>query len=85
MSPILFVGAEARYFGHHHRLLPTSEVGHAVYVGPTLWWKLTDKIAFNTTFQPQVAGRSAANPGLRLDLDNFEKAQFRAKLSIALQ
>lgn len=82
---LLFIGAEARYLGHHHRLLPTSEVGRAVYVGPTLLWKVTDKIAFNTTFQPQIAGRSRANPGLRLDLDNFERAQFRAKLAIAFQ
>lgn len=85
ISPFLFVGVEARYLGHHHSLLPTSEAGRAVYVGPTLWWKATDKVAFNATFQPQVAGRSTDNPTLRLDLDNFERAQFRAKLVIALQ
>jgi hypothetical protein len=85
VSPILFVGAEARYLGSHDKLLPSGEVGHAIYVGPTLLWKVTDKVAFNTTFQPQVAGRSTANPGLRLDLDNFERAQFRAKLTVAFQ
>ena len=56
-----------------------------MYVGPTLLWKVTDKVAFNTTFQPQIAGRSTSNPGLRLDLDNFERVQFRAKLNIAFQ
>jgi hypothetical protein len=85
VSPTLFAGAEARYLATYGGLIPTGDVGHAIYVGPTLLWKLTDKIAFNATFQPQVAGRSTANPNLRLDLDNFEKAQFRAKLSIAFQ
>jgi hypothetical protein len=45
----------------------------------------SDKLVYNTTFQPQIAGRSTGNPQRRLDLDNFEKAQFRAKLSIAFQ
>ena len=85
VSPKFFVGAEARYLGSYSTIFPTREVGHAVYVGPTLLWKVTDKIAFNTTFQPQVAGRSTTNPGLRLDLDNFERVQFRAKLAIAFQ
>jgi hypothetical protein len=85
MSPKLFVGGEARYLASFSTLFPRHEVGHAVYVGPTLLWKVTDKVAFNTTFQPQVAGRSTANPGLRLDLDNFERAQFRAKVVVAFQ
>ena len=85
VSPALFVGAEVRYLASYDTLLPRGDVGHAIYVGPTLLWKVTDKMAFNATFQPQVAGRSTANPDLRFDLDNFEKAQFRAKLSIAFQ
>jgi hypothetical protein len=85
ISPKLFVGAEARYLASFSTILPSQEVGHAVYVGPTLLWKVTDKVAFNTTLQPQIAGRSASNPGLRLDLDNFERVQFRAKLSVAFQ
>ncbi|MBX9774697.1 MAG: hypothetical protein K2Y71_09810 [Xanthobacteraceae bacterium] len=84
VSPVVFIGAEARYLGHHHTLFPTREVGRAIYLGPTLLWKITDKVAFNTTFQPQVVGRSTVKPGLRLDLDNFERAQFRAKLAVAL-
>jgi len=84
-SPKFFLGAEVRYLGSFSTILPTQEVGHALYAGPTLWWKITDTVAFNTTFQPQVAGRSIDNPQRRLDLDNFEKAQFRAKLTVAFQ
>lgn len=85
VSTNFFIGAEARYLGSFDSILPNHEIGHAIYVGPTLLWKLTDKVAFNTTLQPQIAGRSDASPGRSLDLDNFERAQFRAKLSIALQ
>lgn len=46
-------------------------------------WKVSEKVAFNTTFQPQVAGRSITNSNLHLDLDNFERAQFRAKLAVS--
>ena len=84
-SPKFFLGAEVRYLGSFSTILPTQEVGHAVYAGPTLLWKITDKVAFNTTFQPQIAGRSTGTPQHRLDLDNFEKAQFRAKLTVAFQ
>lgn len=85
MSPTLFVGVEGRFLASFNSLLPTDEAGRALYLGPTLLWKITDKVAFNTTFQPQIAGQSVSSPGRRLDLDNFERAQFRAKLSVAFQ
>ena len=85
ISPRFFVGAETRYLAGFSNIVPTEEMGHAVFAGPTMLWKITDKVAFNTTIQPQITGRSTANPALRLDLDNLEKLQFRAKLNVALQ
>jgi hypothetical protein len=85
MSEKLFVGAEARYLAAYNTILPGSNIGHAVFAGPTLWWKVSDRIGFNMTLQPQITGRSVMNPGLRLDLDNFERAHFRAKVAIAFQ
>ena len=82
-SPNFFLGVEARYFVVSDNFTFSHDIGHALYLGPTLLWKPTDKLAFNVTYQPQVYGRAAANPGLRLDLDNFERAQFRAKLNVA--
>jgi hypothetical protein len=84
-SSKFFLGVEARYLGAFNSLLPTQQAGHALYVGPTLLWKVTDKVAFNTTFQPQISGRSTTNPTLRLDLDNFERLQFRIKLAVSLK
>ena len=79
----LFFGGEARFFTLSDNYTLSHEVGRALYIGPTALWKATDKIAFNVTYQPQVYGRALANPTQRLDLDNFERAQFRAKLNVS--
>lgn len=84
LSQSVFVGAEARHLASYHGAWLNDRAGYAVYVGPTMAWKITEKIVFNATWQPQVSGRSLINPGLRYDLDNFERAQFRAKLSLGL-
>lgn len=80
-SSNLFLGAEARYFTTFDSAFGAHPNGHALYIGPTLMWKITDKIGLNVTYQPQILGHSAANNNLRLDLDNFERAQFRLKLA----
>jgi hypothetical protein len=79
----LFAGVEVRYLSTFNAAWLKDNLGNALYVGPTMLWKITDKIGFNATFQPQVAGRSTASPDLNLDLDNFERAQFRAKITVA--
>jgi hypothetical protein len=84
LSKTLFVGAEMRQLVGYGGTWFNERVGYAYYAGPTLLWKITDKVAFNATWQPQVSGRSIDNPDLRYDLDNFERTQFRAKLSVAL-
>ncbi len=82
ISEQIFVGAEVRYLSAFDTAFPDHDIGNALYVGPTMLWKINAKVAFNATFQPQVTGRSIVNPDLNLDLDNFERAQFRAKLAI---
>jgi hypothetical protein len=83
VSTQLFIGAEMRYLSAFDTTWLNHEIGHALYLGPTLLWKINEKVAFNATFQPQIAGRSITNPDLNLDLDNFERAQFRAKLAVS--
>ncbi|MFN3348716.1 hypothetical protein [Pseudorhodoplanes sp.] len=84
LSPSVFVGVEVRQMTIYGGTFFKERIGYANYLGPTLLWKLTDKIAFNTTWQPQISGRSSDNPTLRHDLDNFERAQFRFKLAMEL-
>jgi hypothetical protein len=83
VSEKLYAGIETRYLSFFGAAWPSQNLGHALYLGPTFLWRITEKVSFNATFQPQVAGHAAGNPA-RLDLDNFERAQFRAKLAIAL-
>ncbi len=79
-----FAGVEVRHLANYDAAWFEQRVGYAVYAGPTMLWKITDKLAFNATWQPQVAGRSVHNPDLRYDLDHFERAQFRFKLALQL-
>lgn len=83
VSPSFFFGAEARYFSLSDNATLSHEVDRALYVGPTALWKPNDKVALNVTVQPQVYGHSAASSSEALDLDNFERAQFRVKLVAA--
>jgi hypothetical protein len=82
ISARLFAGIEVRYFSVFDGAWLNSNIGNALYAGPTMLWKITDKIAFNMTFQPQLVGHSKANANLNLDLDNFERTQFRGKLAV---
>jgi hypothetical protein len=86
LQPIknLFVGAEIRQLVSYDGTHFNERLGYAYYLGPTLLWKITDTIAFNATWQPQIAGRSIDNPTLRYDLDNFDRSQFRFKLAVSL-
>jgi hypothetical protein len=79
-SPSLFFGGELRFFLVSNDWTLSHATGRALYLGPTMLWKITDKVALNVTFQPQLFGRSASDVGSGLDLDNFERAQFRARL-----
>jgi hypothetical protein len=83
VSSKLFMGVEVRFFSAFESAWPTNNTGNALYVGPTLLWRITDKVAFNTTYQPQVSGHAKGSPDPRLDLDNFQRAQFRAKFAVA--
>jgi hypothetical protein len=78
----LFAGVEVRYLSTFGSAWLRDNLGNALYLGPTMLWKINENLALNATFQPQIAGRSTANPDLSLDLDNFERAQFRVKLAV---
>lgn len=80
-SPGLYLGAEARYMAQFGRISPSQMQGQALFAGPTVLWKINEKVSVNATFQPQIWGRSNATLSNALDLDNFERALFRLKLA----
>ncbi|HEX2724566.1 MAG TPA: hypothetical protein VHN20_01960 [Beijerinckiaceae bacterium] len=76
----VFAGLEGRYLTAFSGAFLNHLSGQAVFAGPTLLVKLSDSAALNFVWTPQVAGRAEDTRGA-LDLDNFERHQFRAKLS----
>jgi hypothetical protein len=78
----IFVGAEARWLTAFSGALLDDYGGWGLFAGPTLLVKVTESAALNVVWTPQVAGR-AEGAGGHLDLDNFERHQFRAKFATA--
>lgn len=77
--PNLFLGAEVRYLRAYEGLTLQHFRGEAVFVGPTLYAKLSDHLAISAAFSTQVAGHAVGVPG-RLDLDNFSRHQAKLKI-----
>jgi hypothetical protein len=79
-SDRVFAGAEVRFLAAFDGAALNHNVGKAVFFGPTMLWKLTETAALNVVWTPQLWGR-AEGSGRGLDLDNFERHQFRVKLA----
>ena len=78
----LFVGAEARYLRQYDGLDLKTFEGHALFIGPTLYVKVSDHVSLSAAWNVQVAGKAHNEPG-HLDLENFER--HRAKLKLIAQ
>jgi hypothetical protein len=81
ISGRLFAGAEIRHLTAFEGIALEREVGQALFAGPTILVKLSDTTALNVVWTPQLWGRATGSRG-SLDLDNFERHQFRLKLAV---
>jgi hypothetical protein len=79
--PGVLIGAEARYLRAHEGLLPDALKGEALFVGPTLYTRLSPNTFMSIAWNAQVAGHAAGEPG-RLDLTNFERNRVRFRLGL---
>jgi hypothetical protein len=77
--PNVFVGAEARYLRQYEGLDFKAFEGHALFIGPTLYLKVSDHLSLSAAWNVQVAGKANDEPG-HLDLENFEHHQAKLKL-----
>jgi hypothetical protein len=77
--PNVFLGAEVRYLRAYEGLALQHFRGEAVFVGPTLYAKLSEHLAISAAFSTQVAGHAVGVPG-RLDLDNFSRHEAKLKI-----
>jgi len=74
LQPGFLIGAEARYLSAYDGLGLNSFAGHALFAGPTLYWKISKLYWMSAAWSVQIAGH-AANDTSPLDLTNFERQQ----------
>jgi hypothetical protein len=82
----IYLGVEGRFLSAFNGLTLNQNVGNGFFFGPTMAIAFAGGRMLNVVWVPQVAGRAlpASAPG-PLDLDNFERAQFRVKFATPLQ
>jgi hypothetical protein len=76
----IFAGVEGRWLTAFSGAFLDDQTGWGLFAGPTLLVKVTESAALNLVWTPQVTGRASGIDG-HLDLDNFERHQFRAKFA----
>ena len=78
----LFVGAEARWQQAWSKGFFGKLDGQAFYFGPTIAWAAKENVTINAVFLPQIAGKARGVSG-PLDLDNFNRANYRLKIAVS--
>jgi hypothetical protein len=81
IRPGLFLGGEARYFRKYEGTGRDDFAGQALFVGPTVFLKLSDRSRLTANWSFQAWGRSAGSTAA-LDLVNFERHQARLVLGV---
>lgn len=89
LAETFYAGVEARYRHAYEGAWFDRALGDAWFLGPTMFWAITDKIAVSATWSTQVAGNAKAdpvtgdpNPG-RLNLVDFNHHEAKAKLAVS--
>jgi hypothetical protein len=81
IRPGFFLGGEARYLRKYEGIGLDDFAGQALFVGPTIFLKLTDRSRLTANWSFQAWGRSAGSTAA-LDLVNFERHQARLVLGV---
>jgi hypothetical protein len=81
IRPGFFLGGEARYFRKYEGIGLDDFAGQALFVGPTVFLKLSDRSRLTANWSFQAWGRSAGSTA-GLDLVNFERHQARLVLGV---
>jgi len=84
ITPQLFAGVEARLLSVFDGAFLNRNTGNALFAGPNLLYRPADNVAINVVWTPQVWGRARTPDRVAdgLDLNNFERHQFRMKATI---
>jgi hypothetical protein len=81
LRPGFFLGGEARYLRRYEGIGLDEFSGQALFVGPTAYFKLSEKSRLTLAWSSQVWGRTAG-AGSALDLVNFERHQARVVFGV---
>ena len=81
LLPGFLIGAETRYLRAHEGLIPGALKGDALFVGPTLYTRLSPDTFMSIAWNAQVAGHTSNETG-RLDLTNFDRHRVRFRLGL---
>jgi hypothetical protein len=76
----VFVGLETRYLRRYDGLSFDQFTGHALYVGPTFYIKVSDRWSIAGAWNVQAAGHAVGEAN-GLDLVNFDRHQLKLRLS----
>jgi hypothetical protein len=76
--PNVVIGTDLWYLRHYDGIGFTAFTGDAVYLGPTLYWKITNKMLVSAAWQTQIAGREVGVG--TLDLTDFSRQRARLLL-----
>jgi hypothetical protein len=77
----IFVGGEARYLRRYDGFGFDSLAGQGLFIGPTVYFKLSERAWMTVAWSAQVAGHATAVAG-SLDLVNFERQQARVLFGV---
>jgi hypothetical protein len=72
----IFVGGEARYLRQYDGAGLDAFTGQGFFIGPTVYFKLSERAWITAAWSAQVAGQATTVAG-SLDLVNFERRQAR--------
>jgi hypothetical protein len=81
VQPGVLIGAEARYLRAYKGLTLEKFAGQALFLGPTLYARLSKRLWVIAAWSPQISGRAVAIPG-SLDLTNFERHQAKVQFGL---
>jgi hypothetical protein len=76
MRPDFMLGGEVRYFRKYDGIGLQELAGEALFVGPTAYFRLSERARLTATWSIQAWGRPAGTSAT-LDLVNFERQQAR--------
>jgi hypothetical protein len=79
LQPGFSVGAEARYLRAYDSLGFHRFAGQALFVGPNVFYRVSESLRVTATWNVQAAGKAVAEPGA-LDLTNFSRHQIKIRI-----